>query len=122
MNTKTKPDIENTAGGGCSSYDLLSLGEQRRLISLAKKLEELETKRTAIMTKAREIIGFEHHESLLGIDGELKDIWQKCSEPKMVLVEYAQSTRKRWEMEEAVERMKALMNELGMEPEDISWG
>lgn len=122
MSTKTKADIENTAGAGCSSYDLLSLGEQRRLISLAKNLEELETKRTAIMTKARGIIGFEHHESVLGIDEELEDIWQECSEPKMVLVEYAQATRKRWEMEEVVERMKALMNELDMEPEDISWG
>jgi hypothetical protein len=40
----------------------------------------------------------------------------------MVLVEYAQATRTRWKMEEAVEHMKALMEQLGMKPEDISWG
>ena len=119
MNTKT--DIENTAGGGCSSHDLLSLGEKRRLISLAKKLEELETKRTAIMTKAREIIGFETPESVIGIEEELQETWQECSEAEMVLVEYAQATRKRWKLEEAVEHMKALMDELGVKPEDLDW-
>jgi len=120
MNTQT--DIENTAGGGCSSHDLLSLGEQRRLISLAKNLEQLEIKRTAIMTKARKIIGFETPEAVIGIDEELQETWQECRDSEMVLVEYAQATRTRWKMEEAVEHMKALMEQLGMKPEDISWG
>jgi hypothetical protein len=101
--------------------DLLSLGERRRLVSLAKKLEELEIKRTAIMTKAREIIGFETPEAVVGIDEELQETWQECSDAEMVLVEYAQATRKRWKLEEAVENMKALMDELGVKPEDLDW-
>lgn len=121
MKTTMKKENETILPVG--SDDLLSLGERRRLLALGKKLEELETRRTAIMTKARGIIGFETAEAVIGINEELEETWMQYPQPtpKMVLVAYGEATRKRWKLEEAVESMKALMLELGVKPEDIDW-
>ena len=114
-------NTENTTLPDPSSDHLLSLGERRQLLALGKKLEEMETKRAALMTKARQIIGFETAEATIGIEEELQATWLKCPEAEMVLVEYALATRKRWKLEKAVEDMKRLMGEIGVKLEDLDW-
>lgn len=102
--------------------DYVSTEERKKLVELGRKLEELETQRAAIMKAAREIIGFETAESVIGINEELEEAWMEVVGAENVLVAYARATRRKWQMEDAVKNLKRLMNEIGMRPHEIEWG
>lgn len=101
--------------------DWLSRREHCRLLALGKQLEFIHNKREGILTKAREIIGFEHAESANYFEEEMREVRERNEEISLLFVEYAQSNRRRWALEEAVDEIKTLMKELKMKPQDIQW-
>ena len=101
--------------------DWLSKREHCRLLALGKQLQDIHNKRESILTKARQIIGFEIAESLDGFEEEMKETQEGGHETSLFFVEYAKAARRRWALEEAVGQIKTLMSELRMEPQDIKW-
>jgi hypothetical protein len=50
----------------------------------------------------------------------LDTAWGESAE-ETVFILYATATRKRWELESALEEIKGLMKSLGLKPEDLDW-
>jgi hypothetical protein len=121
---KLPEENELTSGQDLSSADLLSQAERRQLLALGNKLLKLESERDGLLIKARSIIGFEVAECERAFSEELAEAldtaWGECAE-ETVFVVYATSTRKRWELESALEKIKGLMKSLGLKPEDLDW-
>ena len=121
---KEPEENELTAGQDLSSADLLSQTERRQVLALGHKLLKLESERDGLLTKARSIIGFEVAECAQAFSEELAEAldkaWGRCEE-ETVFVVYATATRKRWELESALEEIKGLMKSLGLKPDDLDW-
>jgi hypothetical protein len=99
----------------------LTRSEKRKLVELGKKLIQVEQDRDDILTKAREIIGFETAECCTSIDEEFDGLWNDVEDQKMIFVEYAKRERARWDLEDAMERIKIIMKSQGFEPDDLNW-
>jgi len=98
--------------------ELLPKKDKLRLIALGKKLEKLDEERDGLVMEARRIIGLDPNDSL-GIDDELEDAWQQSDDYETVFVEYANIHLTEWAKEEAIDRIKAIMSESGIEIDDI---
>jgi hypothetical protein len=102
--------------------DIITVAEKKRLVSLGKKLEELEEARLKLLKEARTIIGFENPEPQLSFEEEMDGIVKSFATPwDETFVVYAHYWRSLWNLEESMQTMKSAMKELGLSPSDLDW-
>jgi hypothetical protein len=112
MNT-TKSPTELAAVPGSA---LVATRDRKKLEAIGKKMETLLKQVDELFGDARDLIGFEQRDSVSYTE-ELEDYWEDMGK---ALVLYAIKSRRRWKQEEAIERMNAEMQKLGITPAMLS--
>jgi len=99
----------------------LTASEEKKLKSLGEKYGRLENERIKLLARARILIGFKDCliDDPIEASEELQEI--HTNDFENVFLSYAKEAKARWAYEESLKKIKSIMKEIDLTPDDIEW-